>query len=65
MSELERMRAIVDRLLPVARMYVEAFDPGEMMTLVERMRLREIEDILADPDGWTPGDPIGTTRQTD
>jgi hypothetical protein len=33
-------------LLAVATMYVDAFKEDETMTLPERMRLQEIEDIL-------------------
>ena len=36
-----------DALLAVATQYVDAFADGEMMTLPERMRLQEVEDILA------------------
>ena len=41
-------RAEWEALLAVATLYVGAFgDPEETMTLPERMRLQEIEDILA------------------
>jgi len=40
-------RAEWEAVLAVATTYVEAFSPDEMMTLGERMRLQEIEDILA------------------
>lgn len=33
-------------LLAVATLYVNAFSDDEMMTLPERMRLQEVEDIL-------------------
>jgi hypothetical protein len=36
-----------DALLAVATLYVEAFGNDEAMTLPERMRLQEVEDILA------------------
>lgn len=44
--------AEIGQLLAVARLYVAAFtDDDEMMTLPERMRLQEIEDILNRVDG--------------
>ena len=36
-----------EMLLAVATMYVEAFEPDEKMTLVERLRLAQVEDLLA------------------
>lgn len=36
----------LERLLQVARMYVEAFDDDETMTLPERLQLAEVERIL-------------------
>ncbi len=36
----------IDALLAVATLYVDAFKDDEAMTLPERMRLQEIEDIL-------------------
>ena len=36
-----------EMLLAVATMYVEAFEPDEKMTLVERLRLVQVEDLLA------------------
>ena len=38
--------AETDALLAVARLYVDAFEEDEMMSLPQRMRLQEIEDIL-------------------
>lgn len=35
-----------EALLAVATLYVEAFSQDETMTLPERLRLQEIEDIL-------------------
>lgn len=60
MDETERLRAMVDRLLPVAQLYVAAFKDDETMTLFERLALQEIEEIVADPDRWTPDRPLGT-----
>jgi len=34
------------QLLAVATLYVDAFKDDEMMSLTERLRLQEIEDIL-------------------
>ena len=39
--------AEIEALLAVATLYVDAFTDDEAMTLPERMRLQEIEDILA------------------
>ena len=61
-AEIARLRAMADALLPVARLYVDAFDPDETMTLPERLRLQQVEDILSDPDGWSPEQPIGGVR---
>lgn len=36
----------VDVLLSVATLYVDSFGEDEMMTLPERMRLQDVEDIL-------------------
>jgi hypothetical protein len=38
--------AEIEALLAVATMYVDAFKDDDAMTLPERMRLQEIEDIL-------------------
>lgn len=38
--------AEIGQLLELARMYVAAFSDDEMLTLPERMRLQEIEDIV-------------------
>lgn len=57
----DRLQAIIDRLLPIAQMYVDAFRDDETMSFGARLRLQEIQDILADPDGWTPERPIGYT----
>lgn len=35
-----------DVLLAVATLYVNAFSDDEMMTLPEKMRLQEVEDVL-------------------
>lgn len=39
--------ADLDTLLAVARLYVDAFRPDEMMTLLERLTLQQVEDVLA------------------
>lgn len=36
----------IDALLAVATLYVESFRDSDAMTLPERMRLQQIEDIL-------------------
>lgn len=54
MSEEERLRAMMDVLLGVARLYVSAFKDDEAMTLPERLMLQRVQDIVADPDGWSP-----------
>lgn len=41
-------------LLPVAQIYVDAFHADEQMSLPERLRLQQVEDILADPEHWSP-----------
>jgi hypothetical protein len=38
--------AEIDALLAVATLYVDAFKDDDAMTMPERMRLQEIEDIL-------------------
>jgi hypothetical protein len=43
----EYTRSDIDQLLTVATLYVNAFSDDELMTLPERMRLQEIESILA------------------
>lgn len=62
-ATIDRLRAMVNVLLPVARLYVDAFDPDEMMTLPERLRLQEVEDIVNDPDKWDPDASIGEQPQ--
>jgi hypothetical protein len=42
----QKLQAIVDTLLPVAQIYVDAFRADEKMTLPERLRLQQVEDIL-------------------
>lgn len=37
----------IEPLLAVATLYVESFAQDEAMSLTERMRLQEIEDVLA------------------
>lgn len=63
MSETERLRAVIAVLLPVAQIYVllpvaqiyvDAFHADEQMSLPERLRLQQVEDILADPEHWSP-----------
>jgi hypothetical protein len=44
----------VDALLPVAQLYVDAFGPEEKMSWTERLRLQEIEDVVADLTGQQP-----------
>ena len=39
-------RTDFDALLAVATLYVNAFTEDERMTLPERMRLQEVEDVL-------------------
>jgi hypothetical protein len=49
MDEAERVtigRVELDALLAVATLYVSAFTEDEMMTLPEKLRLQEVEDIL-------------------
>jgi hypothetical protein len=36
----------IEALLAVATLYVDSFKQDELMTLPERMRLQEIEDLL-------------------
>ena len=36
----------LDQLLAVATIYVNAFEPDEMMDLPEKLRLQEVEAIL-------------------
>jgi hypothetical protein len=36
----------LDRLLAVATMYVDAFEPDEMMTLPQKLALQDVEAIL-------------------
>jgi hypothetical protein len=36
----------LDALLAVATLYVDSFADDEMMTLPERMRLQDVEDIV-------------------
>lgn len=52
-AEVERLRAMLDVLLPVGRLYVDAFRDDETMSLPERLALQRVEDVVADPDGWT------------
>jgi hypothetical protein len=40
-------RTELDCLLAVATLYVNAFTEDELMTLPEKMRLQEVEDVLA------------------
>jgi hypothetical protein len=42
----EALRPDMDQLLAIAKLYVDAFSEDELMTLPERMRLQQIEDIL-------------------
>jgi hypothetical protein len=51
-QESERLRAMLDVLLPVGRLYVDAFSDDEAMSLPERLRLQQVQDIVSDPDGW-------------
>jgi len=44
MSELTE--AEIGQLLAVATLYVDAFTDNETMSLTEKLRLQEIEDIL-------------------
>lgn len=60
MTETDRLAAIVNVLLPVAQMYVDAFADDEMMTAPEHLRLQQVQDIVADPDHWSPDNPIGS-----
>jgi len=41
----------LDTLLAVARLYVNAFDPDERMSLPERLALQQVEDIVARSEG--------------
>jgi hypothetical protein len=59
-AEEVRLRAMIDRLLPIAELYVSAFGDDEKMTLPERLRLQEIEDIVSDPNGWTTDREVGS-----
>ena len=45
-GEIEALKRDLDILLAVATIYVDAFSPDEMMTLPERMRLQDVEDVL-------------------
>lgn len=58
-EENKRLQAMADVLLVVAKLYVDAFDPEELMTLPERLMLQRVEDILGDPASWSPDKPIG------
>lgn len=46
-ESVEVDRAEFETLLAVATLYVEAFDPDELLTLPARLRLQVVEDILA------------------
>jgi hypothetical protein len=46
MSTYGITEAEIEALLAVATLYVDAFKEDETMTLPERMRLQEIENIL-------------------
>ncbi len=39
-------QADLDTLLAVATLYIEAFREDEMMTLPEKLRLQEVEDVV-------------------
>jgi len=39
-------QADLDTLLAVATMYIDAFSEAERMSLTERMRLQEVEDVV-------------------
>lgn len=45
-KEVTGLRGDLDRLLAVATVYVEAFQPDEMMTLPGKLALQEVEDVL-------------------
>ena len=45
-EEVKSLRADLDCLLAVATLYVNAFSEDEMMTLPERMRLQDVEDVI-------------------
>ena len=46
--DVDQLRADLDVLLTVASPYLDAFsDDNERMTLPERMRLQDVEDVVA------------------
>lgn len=45
-EQLLMPRADLDTLLAVATMYIDAFGQDELMSLTERMRLQEVEDVV-------------------
>jgi len=46
-DEIEKLRADLDVLLGVATIYLDAFEQDEMMTLPEKLRLQEVEEVVA------------------
>ena len=45
--DMDELRADMDVLLAVATLYLDAFRDDEMITLLEKMRLQEVEDVVA------------------
>jgi hypothetical protein len=45
-ADLEQLREDLDVLLAVATLYEAAFSEDEMVTLPERLRLQQVEDVL-------------------
>ena len=46
-DEIEKLRADLDCLLAVATIYLDAFREDEMMTLPEKLRLQDVEEVVA------------------
>jgi hypothetical protein len=45
--DADQLRADMDVLLAVATLYLDAFRDDEKMTLPEKMRLQEVEDVVS------------------
>ena len=45
-EEIEKLRADLDVLRAVATLYLTSFTDDELMTLPEKMRLQDVEDVV-------------------
>ena len=45
-EEIKTFRADLDSLLAVATLYLDSFKPDEMMTLPEKLRLQDVEEVV-------------------